>query len=130
MSEGYILDASAVLCLINGEPGAERVEAALSGGLMSAANLSEVVAKLSDLGLDRSEAEHLLASLNLTIEAFDTDAAYSAGSLRSETKSCGLSFADRACLALAQRRGRTALTADKAWSEAGRAIGVTVELVR
>jgi PIN domain nuclease of toxin-antitoxin system len=46
------------------------------------------------------------------------------------TKSVGLSFGDRACLALAQRLGGTALTADRAWMKIAGATGVAVELVR
>jgi ribonuclease VapC len=130
VSERYVLDASAILCLINGELGAGRVENAIAGSVISAVNLSEVVAKHSELGPDSAKAEQMLASLDLRIRPFDTDAAYAAGGLRSSTKAFGLSFADRACLALAQGERLPALTADRAWQGAGKAIGVSVELIR
>ena len=41
-----VIDASALLALLNGEPGADVVAQALPGGVMSAVNVSEVVAKL------------------------------------------------------------------------------------
>ena len=52
---GHVLDASALLCLLFDEPGADRVERALPEALISAANLAEVIAKLADRGLDRNE---------------------------------------------------------------------------
>ena len=52
---GHILDASALLCLLFGEPGADRVERALPDAFISAANLAEVLSKLVDRGLDGEE---------------------------------------------------------------------------
>ncbi len=43
-----VLDASAVLALLFEEPGAEVVRAHLQTGVIGAANLAEVLAKLSD----------------------------------------------------------------------------------
>ena len=51
-----VLDASAVLALIQDEPGAREVEAVLSGARMGAANLAEVVGKLVDAGLEASRS--------------------------------------------------------------------------
>jgi len=130
VSERYVLDASAILCLINGEMGAARVEEALAGSVISAVNLSEIVAKLNELETDRAKAERMLASLDLRVRSFDTNAAYAVGRLRAPTKPFGLSFADRACLALAQVEGLPALTADKAWQDVGETVGVSVELIR
>jgi PIN domain nuclease of toxin-antitoxin system len=49
MSE-VVLDASAILALLNAEPGAAVVEEAVPGAVMSAVNLSEAVAKLAERG--------------------------------------------------------------------------------
>ena len=49
----YVLDASAVLALVHGERGADRVESCMDqGAAICAVNLSEVVAKCAELGLD------------------------------------------------------------------------------
>ena len=48
--------------------------------------------------------------------------------LRVLTRSAGLSLGDRACLALAQRLGLEAVTAERAW--AGLELGVTVRVIR
>ena len=44
-AEGVVLDASAVLALLQEEPGADEVESLLDGALMSSVNLSEVIQK-------------------------------------------------------------------------------------
>ena len=56
MSEAFVLDASVLLCLMNGERGAARVADALPLASISAVNLAEVVAKLRDRGLSAVEA--------------------------------------------------------------------------
>ena len=59
----YVLDASALLCLINGEPGSDRVAAVLPLAVISAVNLAEVATKLNELGADADRARALLALL-------------------------------------------------------------------
>lgn len=122
MSEA-VLDASAPLALLQGEPGAERVAAALPRAAISGVNLSEVVAKLTDEAIRAS-----LAGLDLDVRPFDEDLAYDAGELRPATRARGLSLADRACLALARRLDAKALTADRAWL--GLEVGVVIEAIR
>lgn len=124
-----VIDASALLALINAEPGAERVAQALeSGALVSAVNLSEVLAKLADYGMPDHEAAEVVMSLELEVIAFDVAAASQAASLRPAARPLGLSFGDRACLALAQTRHLPVLTADRPWARLD--IGVPIELVR
>lgn len=116
MSDGpIVLDASAVLALLQGEPGADVVARHLARGVMSAVNLSEVVAKLTEHGMPSSAVRSALDGLPMEVHAFDRDAAYTAGDLRRVTRNAGLSLGDRACLALAIRLDAEALTADRAW---------------
>ena len=54
MSAPVILDASAVLAWLNGEPGAEAIDALLQAGapcLVSAANHAEIIANALDHGV-------------------------------------------------------------------------------
>ena len=127
---GHVLDASALLCLLFDEPGADRVERALPDAVISAANLAEVIAKLMDRGLDGNEALADLRELDLTVVALDRAQAEAAGLLRYATREANLSLGDWACLALAQQRGAATLTTDRRQSEVAGAIGVTVELIR
>lgn len=58
-----VLDASAFLALLNAEPGAEKVAGVLSGAALSAVNLSEVVAKLAEVGMPEASIHETLDGL-------------------------------------------------------------------
>lgn len=111
-----VLDASALLALLQDEPGADIVASHLPGCVMSAVNLSEVVAKLAERGVPPAELRAALDGLDIDVRPFDVEAAYEAGELRRSTRDAGLSSGDRACLAVAVRLGVPALTADRAWA--------------
>ncbi|BDG20216.1 hypothetical protein TthSNM11_24190 (plasmid) [Thermus thermophilus] len=129
-----VLDASALLALLKGEPGAERVAEALErGAYLSAVNLAEVLSKLADWGEDPAEAQARMEQVGLLGAAvevlpFTGEDALEVARLRALTRAYGLSFGDRACLALARRLGLPALTAERAWAELG--LGIPVEVLR
>ncbi|MDR5676477.1 MAG: type II toxin-antitoxin system VapC family toxin [Armatimonadota bacterium] len=123
-----VLDASALLALLQGEPGSEPWEAAIADAAISAVNLSEVVAKLAELGMPEEEIRSTLEPLDLEVVDFDLEQAYQAGLLRRLTKPAGLSLGDRACLALARARQLPALTADHAWETV--LAGVEIRIMR
>ena len=123
-----VIDASALLALLNDEAGADVVAEALPGAVISAVNLSEVVAKLSDAGMPEKAIHRVLQPLGLEVEPFDEEQAYQAGLLRAGTQSVGISLGDRACLSLAKTLGVVTLTADKTW--ASLSVGATVKLIR
>ena len=128
MAQRYVLDASALLCLLNEEDGAERVEASLDGSVISAVNYSEVVAKIVERGGTRELAVAMLDPLHMQIIDFDQSQAMRAGEFRQVTRKAGLSFGDRACLALAAARNMPALTTDRAW--AALELDLQIELLR
>lgn len=123
-----VVDASALLAMLNAEPGAQVVAEAIPGAAISAVNLSEVVSKLSDAGMPESAIRHALQPLGVEIVPFDEDQAYQAGLLRVPTKGAGLSLGDRGCLSLAGKLGMPVLTADKNWL--GLSVGVMVKVIR
>ena len=122
-----VLDASAVLALLQGEAGDARVEPHLSGAKLSAVNLTEVAQRLNDQWPDDLVAG-VLAKLPCEVIDFDASLAVRAGLLRRLTRAKGLSLADRACLALAGREGLAVLTGDRAWAELD--LGIEVVLIR
>lgn len=127
MSE-VVLDASAVLALINEEPGGETVDALLDHATISAVNWSEVIAVLVDAGFAVERASTRIAALGLAVIAFDQPQALAAGALRAVTRSAGLSFGDRACLGLAEARKAPAVTADRRWATLK--LSAKVQLIR
>ena len=126
MSEA-ILDSSAVLALLLGEPGAEKVKLALPGALLSAVNFAEVVTKLCERGMPQNQARAAIETIGVEIVDFGVDQACITGDLRNRTRSIGLSLGDRACLALAQQRNLPAITADTAW---GKLPGFNIIMIR
>lgn len=108
-----VLDASAFLALIQGEPGAERVEAVLMRAAMSSVNLTEVVTKLVAKGTTVDEVHAIVDGLKPIVHPFEHELAVEAGFLYGTTKAFGLSLGDRACLALARQLQATVLTTDR-----------------
>lgn len=127
MSE-VVLDASALLALLNGEPGAEEVEGTIPGAAIGAVNLSEIVAKLSEGGMPEEAIRLALDGIELEVVPFDGPLAYGAGLLRVPTRSLGLSFGDRACIALGRQLGAPVLTTDRRWRELS--VGVEIRVIR
>jgi PIN domain nuclease of toxin-antitoxin system len=123
-----VLDSSAVLAVLNGEPGVDKIAEVLTDALVSTVNYAEVVAKLVERGTSLVEAKTALQSIALTTVDFDIALAQRTGELRAETRKRGLSLGDRACLSLAQREGVAAITADRSWI--GAIPGVEIRLFR
>ena len=124
----YVLDASALLALLNAEKGADLVQGFLPQSIISAVNLAEVVTRLSAVGMLEDQIRDALAYLGLEIIPFDEDQAFQSGLLYISTQPFGLSLGDRACLALAQTTGATAVTSDRAWKDLD--IKVDIKLIR
>ena len=120
----HVIDASAALAHLLDEAGGDRVIPHLKDGLISAVNLSEVVTRLIRAGADPMRADYL----GWTVVDHDADLAHATGRLWPRTAHLGLSLADRACLALAQREGLPVLTGDRAWAALD--LGVDVVLIR
>jgi PIN domain nuclease of toxin-antitoxin system len=111
-----VFDASALLALINAEPGHEKVSPYIPGAFISSINLAEVVTKLSEAGLSQDVIRSVLEPLKLSVVSFEKEDAYATGLLRSTTKSLGLSLGDRACLVVSKRLNLPVLTTDKLWA--------------
>jgi ribonuclease VapC len=120
----YVLDASALLALLNNEAGADVVREVLPDAVISAVNFSEVVAWLTRIGVPDGDISDILDVLGLTIIPFDTKLAYKTGQMAEMTKSLGLSLGDRACLALAINLTAIAVTADKIWGNLGNTVQI------
>jgi ribonuclease VapC len=123
-----VLDSSAVLAVLNAEPGADMVIAALDDALLSTVNYAEVVTKIVERGGTYKEAEAALRLITATVVDFDLALAQRTGALRAETLKRGLSLGDRACLSLAEREGVPAITGDRSW--VGAVSSVEIRLFR
>ena len=114
-----VLDASALLALLQSEPGGELVEAVLETAAISSVNWSEVVQKALDWQTEIAGLREELEVLGLEILPFTAALAEATAHLRSANRQAGLSLGDRACLALAGALGVPAITTDRVWPDLG-----------
>ena len=124
----YVLDASALLALLAGEPGGDAVEEALPSAIVSTINMSEVIAKLLERRMSEDEVREVLRYLDCEVVDFTLERAWRTARLRPLTRHQGLSLGDRACLALAIEHDLPVMTTDRVWGEID--VGVVVNVVR
>ncbi|AFZ33685.1 PilT protein domain protein [Stanieria cyanosphaera PCC 7437] len=126
MSSCFVLDASAILALLNNESGADRVQFVLEEAtcFMSVVNWSEVARKLVSKGQAVKPVAESLQAVGLEFKSFD----YSLAVATAQIEAPPLSLGDRACLSLAAKLGAIALSADQIWLTFN--TGMTVELIR
>ena len=111
-----VLDASAVLALLNHEPGTDKLTPELlNTAICSTVNLAEVQTKLVSAGGAPDEAWQDALSPIRESAPFTDEQAKIAGSLVAQTRALGLSLGDRACLALGVVLKAPVYTADKSW---------------
>ena len=123
-----VLDASALLVFLFGEPGHAEVARGIGRSCMSTVNLAEVVGKFVERGVDARLVLGRLRSTTIEFVPFDADQAARAAEMLPLTRPHGLSLADLACLALAASRGVPVITADRVWQELD--VGIDVRVVR
>jgi PIN domain nuclease of toxin-antitoxin system len=89
----------------------------MSGAIISAVNYSEVLKKTIEHGGDANVTALLLERSRVDVVSFDERQAAVAAALFPKTRDKGLSFADRACLALAIELKAVLYTADRRLAE-------------
>ena len=124
-----VLDASALLAVLNQEPGGEALTPEiLSGASISTVNLAEVHGKLVGWGLSPDDAwEAALGPVREAV-AFTAEHARLVGDLVAQTRPLGLSLGDRACLALGLALKAPVFTADRSWKKLK--VGARIHVVR
>lgn len=128
-SNRAVLDASAILAVIQGEQGSDKLPAELlANALISSVNLAEVQNKLVAKGWDTEEAWEDATEAVDRVVPFTLGHAKIAGNLISETRSLGLSLGDRACLALALELKAPVYTADRSWKHLK--FGIRIHVIR
>ena len=124
-----VLDASALLAILNQEPGAEKLTPELlSAAATSTVNLAEVHGKLVSRGLNLDDAWEATMSPIREAVAFTSEHARLTGDLVRQTRALGLSLGDRACLALGLASKAPVYTADRSWKKLK--VSVRIHVIR
>lgn len=123
-----VFDAAAVLAVLNKETGHQKAAARLYGATISAVNYGEVLKKGSERGGSIPHIAAILRQQRLDVVPFDEEQATLAAEIWEECKPFGLSFADRACIALGIKLDLPILTTDADMQKPS--LSSTVELIR
>jgi ribonuclease VapC len=121
-----VLDASALLAVMFDEPGQTTMLPLLKGATISAVNLSEVYARVIERGKTLTKVQAAFEGLEIGVASFDEEQATLTAMLRAETRQLGLSFGDRACLALGRHLRCPVYTADRIWGKLGIDLDIVV----
>jgi len=124
-----VLDASAILAVLQNEPGNEVLtDELLAESVASAVNLAEVQTSMVRRGVPEDEV-WMKASVPVgQVIDFTEGQARVAGSLVAKTRGLGLSLGDCACLALALELKAPVYTADRSWKKLS--LGVAIHVIR
>jgi ribonuclease VapC len=126
-----VLDTSALLALLNDEPGAENLppeSEMLSRAVMSTVNLAEAHGKLISNGIASDHAWDAVTAPIRDIFVLNEEQAKLVGALVPQTRILGLSLGDRACLALGITLNAPVYTADRLWAKLD--LGLTIQIIR
>jgi PIN domain nuclease of toxin-antitoxin system len=124
-----VFDASAILALLQQEPGAEKLTDEIRiNAVASTVNLAEVQSKLVKKGVPPESAWDDTLSSIAEVEPFTSRQANIAGSLITKTEKYGLSLGDRSCLALAIALKAPVYTTEQIWKNLK--VGVPIHVIR
>ncbi len=132
MTESTVLDASAIIAFLQGEPGDVLVQKALQSRycVVTAANQGEIIAKSLDRGVSAQSVQAILAELDYVVIDIKAEDGVQAGWMRAQTRKLGLRLGDRLCLAVAQRLMARVLTADRSWMPMAQPLGLEIRCMR
>lgn len=123
-----VLDASALVAVVNGEQGGDQVVAVLQSAVVAAPNWAEMLEALRKKGYEPGAAARTFRGIGVEVEPVTEDDAEVAAGLAVPRANGDLSLGDRFCLAVAERLNRPAYTSDQAWAKAK--TGAEVVLIR
>jgi ribonuclease VapC len=128
----HVMDASAILAILRGEPGCDYVQELLESEecAISSVNMAEVGSKLIDYGLPPEEFPRIARQLQIDIIDFNTEQSIQSAQIRKITRSTGLSLGDRACVALTQLMQGCVVTSNRAWLDIEEITQIKVLMIR
>jgi ribonuclease VapC len=128
----HVMDSSAILAILRGEPGCDYVQELLQSEecSISSVNMAELGSKLIDYGLPPEEFPRIARQLQIDIIDFNTMQSIQSAQIRKITRSAGLSLGDRACVALAQLMQGCVVTSDRAWLDIAETTQIKVLMIR
>ena len=113
VADRHILDASAVLCVLDDAPGSDRIAAVLDTASISSVSVALVAAELTRRGADPQEVAAVLRELHLTVIPFGFEQAVETGTIGSRARDEDTDLEQWALAAAAMKLGATAFTGQR-----------------
>lgn len=110
-----VIDSSALLALVKGEPGSDRVLEVIVDAVASPVILAECLGKAARFGFDIDATETMLMAAGLRLSTVDIADIRLVAQLHARPDR-NISLADRFCLALAMRLSLPLVTGDRPWA--------------
>jgi ribonuclease VapC len=123
----YLLDASALLAVLRGEPGADVVTDLLPECAINAVNLAEVLTKAIKKGVSPDDAREYVIGLDIPVLPVTQAEADASADLAPLAWQKGISLGDRLCLATCITHNLIALTTESRWPDDA---GVSIQRIR
>ena len=108
-----VLDSSALLAVILGEPGADKVSATFSESMISAATLTEILSKAHQRGFTIDGSYRRIVNFGIGIAPVTAQQARIAAEVSRAPRKLDLSLGDRLCIALAISLKCELITSDR-----------------
>ena len=118
-----VIDSSALLALVKGETGADRVLEVIGDAVASPVILAECLGKAGRFGYDVDATESMLMDVGLRLSTVEIADIRLVAQLHARPDR-NISLADRFCLALAMRLSLPLVTGDRPWA----ALGLPIDL--
>lgn len=122
----HVIDASALILMLRGEPGSDQVAAALPGARIGVLSLAEAALHFAGLGMPLGEIDLMLRPLPVQRVAVDQQLAWGAAELGAGESGMEVSLAALVAVALAAEARLPLLTADPLAIAAGVRVGVEI----
>ncbi len=127
----YIMDASAVISVINNEPHIPELPFMFVDAIISTINLAEaltVIVRILNVEVDLIWSE--LSNVVPHHYPIDDELTYEVVKMAHVAKKYGLSMGDRYCLALARKLQLPIYTGDRIWKQLETQLDVSINLIR
>lgn len=119
MADRHVLDASAILALLDGAPNADHIAAIIDTALVSSLSVALVAAELTRRGADPQEVASILHELHLNVVAFGFDQAIDTGTFGPKVSDEITSLEHWAWSALVSKTGAIGFTGEQRGISAG-----------
>lgn len=126
----YVLDTSALIALLQNEPGSEVIKDKINKSIISSVSLCELITFLSRNQIEENDIDEIIENMVPEVIDFCSTVSTIGGKLIKITQDYALSLGGRACIATGLHYGLEIYTADKIWDKLNGKIKASIVIIR